>query len=58
MGDSGEEAEQDKKEAYEVEQDKKEVYEVEQKGDRNQGLHINDVITQGRAGRGRPKDNR
>ena len=38
----------------EAEQDKKEVYEAE----RNKGLHINDVITWGRAGRGRPKDNR
>ena len=48
MGDSEEE----------VEQDKNEVYEAEQKRDRNKGLHINDVITWGRAGRGRPKDNR
>ena len=48
MGDSEEEAEQVKKE----------VYELEQKRDRNKGLHINDVITRGRAGRGRPKDDR
>ena len=41
----------------EAEQDKKEVYDVEQKRDLNKGLHKIDVITVGRAGRGRPKDN-
>ena len=57
MGDSEEEAEQDKKEEYEEEQDKKEVYDVEQKRDLNKGLHKIDVITVRRVGRGRPKDN-
>ena len=42
----------------EGEQDKQVVDEVEQKRDRNKGLHMNDVITRGRAGRRRPKDDR